>query len=134
MLTNVRHQETGVRFILRREDAILSRQLSAQVCSATGAELCEQEDGSTALGGMIADVMGLGKTLTTLVSILRSSQKVLEVPVASLAFCPLGGDVVRTKATLVVVPSARKSRGLFRYPIKVGPADISDRAFGELGI
>lgn len=134
MLTYGRHQETGVRFILMRENAIPSSQLSAQVCSATGAGFCEQEDGRTALGGMIADVMGLGKTLTTLVSILRSSQKELELPIARPAFCPLGDDIVQMKATLVVVPSARKSQGLFRYRIKVGPADISDRAFGELGI
>ena len=92
-----------------REDAILSKHLSAQICNATGAEHREQEDGRTALGGIIADAMGLGKTLTILVSILRSKESGLEFTFARPALCSLGSDVLRTKATIVVVPSARKT-------------------------
>lgn len=112
----------------------MSNHLATRICNVTGYPYPEQEDGRIALGGIIADVMGLGKTLTTLVSILRSSEKALEFVFARPAICPLESDIIRTKATLVVVPSARKSQGLFWDPINIGSADISDRAFGELGI
>ncbi len=61
-------------------------------------------------GGLIADVMGLGKTLTMLAAVLRS------MPAAedSSKFYEASGNEYsnkfRTKATLVVVSSARKLR------------------------
>lgn len=109
ILIGNRHQETGVRFVLMREDESLSKRLSTKVCNATGAQYYEQEEGCTALGGLIADVMGLGKTLTTLVSILRSSDKAREFAYSAPVLNSLKGEVSRMKATLVVVPSARKS-------------------------
>lgn len=66
------------------------------------------EETSVSFGGIIADVMGLGKTLTTLAAILYS------LPEAKLFSDfykkPLEKKAhrVRTKATLVVVPSARQ--------------------------
>lgn len=134
ILTDIRHQETGARFVLKREDETFSEHLTTRICNVTSAPYPEHKDGRIALGGVIADVMGMGKTLTTLVSILRSSEKALEFVFARPAICPLEGDIIRTKATLVVVPSARKSQELFRDPTNIGSADISDRAFGELGI
>lgn len=112
VLTDLRHQETGARFVLQREDADLGSQLSAKICNATGAQLCPQDNLQTALGGIIADVMGLGKTLTVLASILRSSDKAVEfASFCKPAITSLNGDLVRLKATLVVVPSARKLEG-----------------------
>lgn len=61
-----------------------------------------------ALGGLVADVMGLGKTLTTLVSILRSTEKAVEFSYFNYHTKSSGIETVPTKATLVVVPSARK--------------------------
>lgn len=135
IITDLRHQEAGTRFVLMREDTTLSRNLSAQICKATGAQHYEQEDDQMALGGIIADVMGLGKTLTTLASILRSSEKALDFAFASPALCQPKSDISRMKATLVVVPSARKSEGPGHRPIKdFSTADASYRAFRELGI
>lgn len=118
-----------------REDTTLSRQLSEQVCQATGARYWEQAAGHTALGGIIADVMGLGKTLTTLTAILRSSEEALSFVFARPAALSLQGDVVRTKATLVVVPSARKPERPCQILIKISDQLILlYRASRELGI
>lgn len=135
ILTDTRHQEAGTRFVLMREDATLSRNLSAQICKATGAQHYEQEDDHMTLGGIIADVMGLGKTLTILASILRSSEKAVDFAFAGPAPCQPQGDISRMKATLVVVPSARKSEGQgHRFIKQFSTTDASYRAFGELGI
>lgn len=135
MLTEDRHQESGTRFILMREDTIISGQLSAQVCQATGARYWEQAAGHTALGGIIADVMGLGKTLTTLVAILRSSEEASSFIFGRPAASSLQGDVVRMKATLVVVPSARKPETLCQTLVKISNQLILlYRASRELGI
>lgn len=119
MLTNIRHQESGTRFVQMREDTTLTGRLSAQICKATGARYWEQEASRTALGGIIADVMGLGKTLTTLVSILRSSEKALSFAFTRPAVSSPQNDVVRMKATVVVVPSARKPERPCQALIKV---------------
>ncbi|KAJ0107224.1 hypothetical protein J7T55_007594 [Diaporthe amygdali] len=95
----------GMRFILKREDETFCKYLSARICTTAGIQHSQYEEGRAVLGGMIADVMGLGKTLTTLVSILRSSSKASEFHFARRAFREQ--DEIRTKSTLVVVPSAQ---------------------------
>lgn len=94
-----------------------------------------------ALGGLIADAMGLGKTLTTLVSILRSTDKAVEFGHFNHQMKSVGIDTVPTKATLVVVPSARKSprsrstRAKGGNPISrlICVVDLSYRNLGKLG-
>ncbi|KAK2611539.1 hypothetical protein N8I77_004872 [Diaporthe amygdali] len=100
-----KHQQDGMRFILKREDDTFCKYLSARICTTAGIQHSQYEEGRAVLGGMIADVMGLGKTLTTLVSILRSSSKASEFHFARQAFREQ--DEIRTKSTLVVVPSAQ---------------------------
>lgn len=59
-------------------------------------------------GGIIADVMGLGKTLTVLASILRS---IPDAEVFQKFDRPISKNdkpSLRTKATLIVVSSARE--------------------------
>ncbi|RYC57351.1 hypothetical protein CHU98_g8859 [Xylaria longipes] len=65
-----RHQEGGVRFILQREEEAFSQQLSAQLRQVIGIQI--DSPLSMCFGGLIADVMGLGKTLTMLTAILQS--------------------------------------------------------------
>ncbi|KAI0105553.1 SNF2 family N-terminal domain-containing protein [Nemania sp. FL0031] len=106
-----KHQEDGLRFIIQREHEYFSQQLSAQLRQVITPKYSEtphssnNEQLSTSLGGLIADTMGLGKTLTILVAILHSTRE-----------AALFGNVPRapeyeyegnlpTKATLVVVPS-----------------------------
>lgn len=115
MLTNIRHQEDGTHFILRRENETLCGHLAAKVCNATGAQDFEYEEGRIALGGIFADVMGLGKTLTTLVSILRSSEDASKFARAGTG---LAGEIMPTKATLVVVPSVREFERLSNISTK----------------
>ncbi|KAI1449012.1 P-loop containing nucleoside triphosphate hydrolase protein [Annulohypoxylon stygium] len=103
-LTSKLKEQDGLRFILQREGKEFSQQLSAQLCQVI---MARAEETSVSFGGIIADVMGLGKTLTTLAAILYS------LPEAKLFSDfykkPLEKKAhrVRTKATLVVVPSAR---------------------------
>lgn len=56
-----------------------------------------------ALGGIIADVMGLGKTLTSLASILHT----LPLARSWASLGRVGDGKIRTRATLVLVPSSR---------------------------
>lgn len=101
------HQKDGTRFILQREDPLLGKQLSSRLYQAIGAQYAEQEEAGVALGGLIADVMGLGKTLTTLVSILRSKDNAVEFGYFNHQMKLVGIEIIPTKATLVVVPSAQ---------------------------
>lgn len=105
--TLTQHQQQGVRFVLQREDALFCKELSAHVSQITGAESHMQADGmALGLGGLIADVMGIGKTLTMLTSILHSANKAQDF---SYFGRPLSEtEASLTKATLVVVPSVRK--------------------------
>ncbi|KAH0422711.1 SNF2 super family RAD5 protein [Colletotrichum camelliae] len=85
-----RHQVQGVCFMLQRE--------SVRNPSLVSAETINTRDQHR--GGIIADAMGLGKTLTVLTTILQSSYK-------AALFRDFGQEpMARTKATLVVVSSA----------------------------
>ncbi|KAI1477417.1 SNF2 family N-terminal domain-containing protein [Daldinia eschscholtzii] len=98
-----RHQEDGLRFIYQRENETFTQRLSAQLCHA--ASIRTKTLPSASFGGLIADIMGLGKTLTMLAAILHS------VPAAELFsnfYDKTEGGYTgknRTKATLIVVPS-----------------------------
>lgn len=74
---------------------------------STGARHTEDDGKGLAFGGFIADVMGLGKTLTTLVSILRSKETASDFGYFDHQEQTVGIKTIPTKATLVVVPSAR---------------------------
>ncbi|KAI2770756.1 SNF2 family N-terminal domain-containing protein [Daldinia loculata] len=99
-----RHQEDGLRFIYQRENEIFTQTLSARLCHSAS---IKAEILFTSFGGLIADTMGLGKTLTMLAAVLRS------VPAARL----FGSShdkpedertgKARTKATLLIVPSSQ---------------------------
>ncbi|KAH8748282.1 hypothetical protein F5883DRAFT_583013 [Diaporthe sp. PMI_573] len=107
--TLTQHQQQGVRFVLQRENELFCRGLSAHVSQITGAESFMQADGMPfGLGGLIADVMGIGKTLTMLTSILHSANEAQDF--SYFGHTVPGGetDALLTKATLVVVPSVRK--------------------------
>ncbi|KAM4057430.1 type III restriction enzyme, res subunit [Hirsutella rhossiliensis] len=99
-----KHQEDGVRFILQRETEAFSQQLTDKMCPGTSTSEGPQDK---CYGGLIADVMGLGKTLTMLAAILQS------LPSADLYGSFYDGSAagdgckVRTKSTLVVVSSAQ---------------------------
>lgn len=105
--TLTQHQQQGVRFVLQREDELFCRGLFAQISQMTGAEYPTQADGS-GLGGLIADVMGIGKTLTMLTSILHSANDAQDFSYFGRSVASLNESLL-TKATLVVVPSVRKS-------------------------
>ncbi|KAI1752665.1 SNF2 family N-terminal domain-containing protein [Xylaria castorea] len=98
-----RHQEHGVRFILSREEKTIGQQLSSRLRQVIGFQV--DSPLSMCFAGLIADVMGLGKTLTMLTAILQS------MPVAEdfANFYDESEDEltnkIRTKATLVVVSS-----------------------------
>ncbi|KAK3984615.1 SNF2 family N-terminal domain-containing protein [Cladorrhinum sp. PSN332] len=95
-----RHQEDAVNFILQREDPSWSDAVAASISSQHGPCL------SMNLGGLIADLMGLGKTLAMLTAILSS------LPQARTFgyFYDPGveqSNHFRTKATMVLVSSAQ---------------------------
>lgn len=103
------HQQQGVRFVLQREDQLFCRRLRAHVSQITGAESSMQADDTPfALGGLIADVMGIGKTLTMLTSILHSTNKAQDFSYFGRPVPDCETGALLTKATLVVVPSVRK--------------------------
>ncbi|KAI1501128.1 SNF2 family N-terminal domain-containing protein [Biscogniauxia marginata] len=93
------HQEEGVKSILAREDV---------EHSASAAQLCEGVIGyqefdrrsSSFLGGINADVMGLGKTLTMLSAVVCSLS-------AARDFATLNTELPTTRATLVVATSSQ---------------------------
>ncbi|OTB05739.1 hypothetical protein M426DRAFT_259935 [Hypoxylon sp. CI-4A] len=104
-----KHQEDGLRFIIKRENEEFGRQVSAQLRQVTSVRV--EESLSRSMGGIIADKMGLGKTLTMLTAILNSE------PVADLfSSFHTGphsefGRGIRTKATLIVVSSVQLLEG-----------------------
>lgn len=107
--TLTQHQQQGVHFVIQREDDLFCRGLSARISQITGSGSPMQADGILfGLGGLIADVMGIGKTLTILTSILHSANKAQDF---SYFGRPVSESEMKhslTKATLVVVPSVRK--------------------------
>lgn len=102
------HQADAVRFILQREDAETTRSLSAGVSRAIVAGTAQDHGPSPTLGGLIADVMGLGKTLTTLCSILHTADRSQDFALFSVGGCAGEAMIDATKATLVVLPSVRE--------------------------
>ncbi|KAF4469014.1 DNA repair rad5, partial [Fusarium albosuccineum] len=87
-------QKDGVRFMLAREDASLHRSLTsrAKKFSSNTSHLC--------LGGILADIMGLGKTLTTLATAAFSKHAALEFENIQVAT-----PYQRTRGTLIVATS-----------------------------
>jgi SWI/SNF-related matrix-associated actin-dependent regulator of chromatin subfamily A3 len=72
----------------------------------TGAKGSRIED---SLGGILADDMGLGKTLSILAVIVTSIRHALHFAVSSTRGpSTLWRNMVPSKATLVIVPSARE--------------------------
>ncbi|EKJ70216.1 hypothetical protein FPSE_09590 [Fusarium pseudograminearum CS3096] len=67
------HQLQGVEFILDREDPVSVKQMEKTLLMSINHCLLSYAD-KTSLGGILADVMGLGKTLTMLSAILCSKQ------------------------------------------------------------
>ncbi|KAK2601325.1 hypothetical protein N8I77_010781 [Diaporthe amygdali] len=106
--TLTQHQQQGVHFVIQREDELFCRGLSAHISQITGVDSPTQADGILfGLGGLIADVMGIGKTLTILTSILHSANKAQDF---SYFGHPVPESEMKhslTKATLVVVPSVQ---------------------------
>ncbi|KAK0647034.1 SNF2 family N-terminal domain-containing protein [Cercophora newfieldiana] len=90
-----KHQEIAVTFVLDRESVEKVRMLHKKMAIVQAPSTAS--DG-TAFGGIIADRMGLGKTLSTLAAILKSLER-------SRDFAT--GIAGRTHATLVVVTSAQ---------------------------
>ncbi|KAL2272438.1 hypothetical protein FJTKL_06561 [Diaporthe vaccinii] len=102
------HQQQGVRFVLQREDELICRRLRAHVSQTTGAESPMQADDTPfALGGLVADVMGIGKTLTMLTSILHSTNHAKDFSYFGRPIPGYEAETLLTKATLVVVPSVQ---------------------------
>ncbi|KAH6873890.1 SNF2 family N-terminal domain-containing protein [Thelonectria olida] len=93
-----KHQEDGVQFILQREDKAHRQMLTGELRSATGPG-CR--------GGIIADVMGLGKTLTMLATVLHSLPSAEAFEKFYGLSAAQNSSKVRTRATLVVVSSAQ---------------------------
>ena len=97
------HQEVAVNFIVQRETTAFMDQSIQGFETTLGVP--KRAHQPTAFGGIIADVMGLGKTLTMLTAITTS------LPGASFFadFAELSNDnsvpLRRTRATLVVVSS-----------------------------
>lgn len=99
-----RHQVQAILFILRREPGNRFTQASnAVVTTAVGVP-------QTNNGGLIGDVMGMGKSLTILTTILCTLENARTFP----QFFFQSPNVVEldrrtsTQATLIVVPSARE--------------------------
>lgn len=114
LVTNLtEHQQQGVRFVLQREDESLCRGLAARVAQITGADSTMQSDDRPfGLGGLVADAMGIGKTLTMLTSILHSANTARDFSYFGHTVPGGQSGSPLTKATLVVVPSVRKFQDL----------------------
>ncbi|KAI5861653.1 SNF2 family N-terminal domain-containing protein [Durotheca rogersii] len=98
-----RHQEDGLRFVLQREEETFNQGLSARLHRVV--RFRTEPRPSTCFGGLVADAMGLGKTLTMLTAISHSMPEAEDFS----NFYDKGVGKVPTKATLVVVSSARNS-------------------------
>ncbi|KAI1125677.1 SNF2 family N-terminal domain-containing protein [Nemania abortiva] len=94
------HQEEGVNFILAREDHHITTSATQTLQGAIGHQAFKSHH-STILGGIYADTMGLGKTLTMLSAILCMIEAATEFGRLIYESIPLP----KTRATLVVVSS-----------------------------
>ncbi|CAM1509837.1 Fc.00g001720.m01.CDS01 [Cosmosporella sp. VM-42] len=99
------HQHDGVRFILQREDKESTQLFSGRIQHLIATKTKELP--ALSFGGLIADVMGLGKTLTMLAAVFHSMHAAEDFS----RFYEVSEDEqtgkLRTKATLVVVSSAQ---------------------------
>ncbi|KAK3369585.1 SNF2 family N-terminal domain-containing protein, partial [Lasiosphaeria ovina] len=97
------YQEVAVNFIRLREDYASCRTVASDLHTLIGHN---QFPTQNALGGIVADVMGLGKTLTMLSAIVQAKYKAVEF---ELAEDSNNADAPRlSKATLIIVTSRRK--------------------------
>ncbi|KAL3470719.1 hypothetical protein BJX99DRAFT_263989 [Aspergillus californicus] len=110
----LKHQQIGAKFIQSRESSneligdpwycfapsVPNRSTAHIVSSQTA--LCQSYRSS---GGIIADTMGMGKTLTMLSAILFSLDEAVDFMISTDRLFEDGSWLMPTKSTLVVVPS-----------------------------
>ncbi|KAK4183032.1 P-loop containing nucleoside triphosphate hydrolase protein [Podospora australis] len=96
------HQVTGIRFIMRREHAGYYHELDNELWNLSTARN-RSKLSAPCLGGILADVMGLGKTLTMLSSIVCTKEDAENH--GSYGKEPGATGLQSTKATLIVLPS-----------------------------
>ncbi|KAI0530449.1 SNF2 family N-terminal domain-containing protein [Xylaria digitata] len=97
------HQENGLRFILQREEEVFGQRISTLLRGVVNIQT--ELSLSMSFGGLIADVMGLGKTLTMLAAILQSMPMAEDFSNFYESTGNESSNKLRTKATLVVVSS-----------------------------
>ncbi|KAK4162973.1 SNF2 family N-terminal domain-containing protein [Cladorrhinum sp. PSN259] len=86
--TNLKdHQITGIRFIMGRENASICADMARELLGLIDPILIPGSP-LPGLGGILADVMGLGKTLTMLSAIACSKQGIPDAPSATLVVLP----------------------------------------------
>ncbi|KAI8652051.1 hypothetical protein NCS56_01421900 [Fusarium sp. Ph1] len=93
------HQKDGVKFIMKREDPSFFHSTMLEIRGLIGPKLFSRSS-ELCLGGIIADVMGLGKTLTSLVAIACSRPAAREFEKSLDSSSPRP-----TRATLIVATS-----------------------------
>ncbi|KAI8711490.1 hypothetical protein NCS52_01412700 [Fusarium sp. LHS14.1] len=93
------HQKDGVKFIMRREDSSLCHSAILDIRGLVGSQFFSNSP-NLCLGGIIADVMGLGKTLTSLAAIACSKPAALDFEISLSLTSPMP-----TRATLIVATS-----------------------------
>ncbi|PTD02170.1 hypothetical protein HYE67_000295 [Fusarium culmorum] len=96
------HQLQGVEFILDREDSESVKQADKTALMSINHCLLSYAD-KPSLGGILADVMGLGKTLTMLSAILCSKQLKQNYDISGSN--NRNSDSQQTDLTLIVLPS-----------------------------
>ncbi|KAI0854499.1 SNF2 family N-terminal domain-containing protein [Xylaria cubensis] len=95
------HQKEGVKYILIREDYGHAASASKLLEDAIAIRASKKSP-SPMLGGINADVMGLGKTFTMLVAIVCSMEAAME---SLRSYDEVTASLKATRATLVVAPS-----------------------------
>ncbi|CAJ0546595.1 Ff.00g012220.m01.CDS01 [Fusarium sp. VM40] len=101
------HQKVALLFIQRRENSEYCQQVARELLFHT--RIASHNAIPTfALGGILADVMGLGKTLTILVSIHLARLAAENFQIVNTAVGMDQPNYPRTSATLVVVTSTRE--------------------------
>jgi SNF2-related domain len=73
----------------------------------TGCDRAKDDIPSYSKGGILADVMGLGKTLSMISGIVSSSRHAREYATARHQIFASSASVCRSRATLVIVTSMR---------------------------
>ncbi|KAI0188849.1 SNF2 family N-terminal domain-containing protein [Astrocystis sublimbata] len=100
-----KHQKDALRFILQREERAVTQQLSRQLSQSL--EIISESPLSPCAGGLIADVMGLGKTLTMLTAIVQTFPAAEDFAHFYMEDRVVSKAKPRTKATLVIVSSVQ---------------------------